>query len=548
MRAAAALVALASLASAIPGTDRPAIKPSHEAAKKNAHHIFNEIHSAARQWGSSLNHNGMGFIPATVLKGSLFYHGTLQKDTPTVPEWLAFEVEHAENFAPSRRWRNPDDHDGNRRLAAGEQQPIGSAADGSFNYRGYLHTYQTRRDLNLLYLDGLAAAKAKLGTLDSQDYVLRRNESIDDFWDERPRAKDLCNIVTPWGYDGVIRTEIGFEIIHCNFTDSLDLVSRTRTEIGENKMTWHDTWNFDWARAAGHRYDGIGADRIKLDYSSMVSGYFFPMNISSQVPDRPDLMRLASAEPEELHAIRDVVEEIARQERRHTVNWQGIVDQVITRFADRFVVLTAEEGVSDTAFKSELEGMTLTYYDAPPHPLDENSVSMAAYYDKREEEAVERCSKQFLLPATIFKDQFSPQDDLIHSAVAEVTHTICSKTQRIWVQLNRTITEDSPSWADEDEASLGSSLELRRRADDLALASAVSQARSAIRDLMDELAWTDWKKPRPCAADAIPYVAMWPFGVARDHWNPGCRSLEELEKGKREKSYWDDRYAPWSEE
>jgi hypothetical protein len=187
--------------------------------------------------------------------------------------------------------------------------------------------------------------------------------------------------------------------------------------------------------------------------------------------------------------------------------------------------------------------MTLTYYDAPPHPLDENSVSMAGYYEKREKEAVERCSKQFLLPATIFKDQFSPQDDLIHTAVSEVTHTICEKTQKIWIQLNQTTIGDSSSWANEDEASLGPALKLRRRSDDLTLGLAVNEARSAIRDLMDELAWTEWKKTRPCAADSMLYVAMWPFGEERDHWNPGCRTLKEIEDIKHGSSYWDDRAA-----
>ncbi|CAI4213994.1 unnamed protein product [Parascedosporium putredinis] len=62
-------------------------------------YIFNSVHSAMRQWGSSLRHNGLGLIPATVPEDTLLYHGTPRNSTPETFEWLAFEIEHAENFA-----------------------------------------------------------------------------------------------------------------------------------------------------------------------------------------------------------------------------------------------------------------------------------------------------------------------------------------------------------------------------------------------------------------------------------------------------------------
>jgi len=37
-----------------------------------------------------------------------------------------------------------------------------------------------------------------------------------------PRAERMCDFLQPLGYDGIVRLEIGFEIINCNFTDSLD--------------------------------------------------------------------------------------------------------------------------------------------------------------------------------------------------------------------------------------------------------------------------------------------------------------------------------------
>lgn len=73
--------------------------PSVESARANANAIFNTIHSATRQWGSSVHHNGVSVFPVTVPEGTLLYHGNAYAEVPKVPEWLAFEIEHSENFA-----------------------------------------------------------------------------------------------------------------------------------------------------------------------------------------------------------------------------------------------------------------------------------------------------------------------------------------------------------------------------------------------------------------------------------------------------------------
>lgn len=75
----------------------------------NANHIFNAIHSSMRQWGSSLNHNGMSFFLATVPAGTPLYHGTSSEDFVKGIEWLAFEAEHASIFAWPER-APPDKH------------------------------------------------------------------------------------------------------------------------------------------------------------------------------------------------------------------------------------------------------------------------------------------------------------------------------------------------------------------------------------------------------------------------------------------------------
>ena len=494
------LVICCAIASAV-ATPHSPIKPSYEAARSNAYHIFNAIHSAGRQWGSSFYHNGFSFFPAVVPRGTLTYHGGWAADPPKSQEWLAFEIEHAENFAPSHR-RGPW-----RPNATDDDDPV---------IRGYLHTYRANRDLSLLYIDGMSAGKTQMGTLDSQDLILRENKTRDGgFKEEWQRAEDLCQIVTSWGYDGIIRDEIGFEVIYCDFSNGLDFLSATRTFFPEDKLgSERGLRYFQWARAAAERYDSLGGDRVRLDLSSMVSGFFFPINISSTFPGRPDLIRLAAASLDELKDIKTHLRDVAKQPRRFTVNWQALVDMIVTRFADRFATMESQD-TSATRFIDELEASILLYVNAPSTPEDETLMTSAGHERQNEtEKAIDRCSDHFLLPALASRDIWSLEDELIHTAVSAVTSDICNNlfTMRT-IFLELTDHAIAPYRIDKDKDGL-----------DLAF----NMSRPLMQSMTKELGWTVSKAVRRCPVREIPFIAMWPLGTEADHWNPGCRSVDEL--------------------
>jgi hypothetical protein len=102
--------------------------------------------------------------------------------------------------------------------------------------RDYPHIYRTTRPLtNRVYINGMSAGKT-IGTLDTQDYLLRNMTDGDDgpaFGDFR-RGQDLCDLGAKWRIEGFMRMEMGFEIIFCEFSDGLVLESAYERPSGKN--------------------------------------------------------------------------------------------------------------------------------------------------------------------------------------------------------------------------------------------------------------------------------------------------------------------------
>ncbi|KAK1574043.1 uncharacterized protein LY79DRAFT_524617 [Colletotrichum navitas] len=551
--------------------------PSPEHARENAAYVFNEVHSAMRQWGSSVYHNGMGLIPATVPKGTLMYHGTNSNSTPEGYEWLAFEMEHSENFARSWRGRRPppgrgggphggrpvdptvqgqkplggedddDDDDDDKRPPKGPGRP--GRPEGPV--RGYLHTYRANRDLKLLYIDGMSAGKTAMGTLDTQDYLLRGFDDAPGFG-ELDRARDICKIVKAWGLDGVIRMEIGFESIYCDFFDGLDLVSVLRRPWTDQVEGEHGMDLFEWARAAGQRYDGIGAGRVRLDFGGMVSALWYPLNVTNP-NGRRDMPRLGHPADGERAVILGRVEEIVKGAKRAggKVDWQGIVDMMVSRYADRIEALADEgEDGGDEAFLGQVLIVTNSFVD---YPRDASDLAAAAAAARGEEEgyvkdAKERCAASHLAPARVWRDEWTPEDGMLHAAVSAVAERICGDLFGV----RGLVLEAAPALAGAfSQADIQAVVAAARDGDgdgdgdeDEKLGDAVRRGRAAIKALKRDLGWTGWKRCKPgCGVGEVCFIAMWPFGYLEDHFRPSCHNrsvmLDRWRPGGANVGYWD---------
>ncbi|ORY58538.1 uncharacterized protein BCR38DRAFT_447590 [Pseudomassariella vexata] len=497
-----------------------ATSPSQESARQNAFSIFNSIHSAMRQWGSSLHHNGISMIPATIPKGSLFYHGGPSSQTPPGPEWLAFDIEHSEAFAWSFPPLKDDQHlfeDRDEQKSIHSQHENVHLQPPSHPIRGYLHTYQATRDLNLLYVDGMSAGKSYMGTLDTQDLILRLLNNTDKgALRELERARELCDHVTEWGYDGLIRMEIGFEVIYCNFIYGLELIGMVRRpfmKVVHDDEIHSGSSLFIWARAVGQRYDGFTGGMVRLDFSRMVSAYFYPVNITNPDPNAQELPRLISSTFEERRQIYYRVREVSLRGKRSSIEWQTIVDAIITRYADRLDMMTLPS-IYPSQFVHELFRVTDTYWDFPSEPDDVNMKNDDEI--RRDHEARGRCSEHYLQPVEGLRAGFTPEDEVIYTAIKKVLRYICESlfTTRHDIQIA-----------------------LSQAPDEKALQAAIEKSQQTISKLMRYLDWSRWRKCRGCPVGMICFVAMWPYGKKIDHYKPGCRNETDLKFDPYD-SYW----------
>jgi hypothetical protein len=474
----------------------------------NANHIFNAIHSSMRQWGSSLHHNGMSFFLAAVPAGTQFYHGNASPNPVNGTEWLAFEPEHALVFARPFRHGTPPGKGPHKRSQVTlqpEHEVSGNdqKKEQHQNQTGWLHTYMAAKDLRLLYIDGMSAAKTENGTLDSQDRILLRDALAGKpGMLEKERADLVCRM-TQDNYegrlDGVIRMEAGFEIILCNFARDLNEVRVTQVKSddkgdhprpgkGKGKGKKGDPdGGMLWLKAIAARYNGIGGNRVILNYDNFVTAYTYGLDLfRSSGGTNNSLPRLKHLFADELGPIRNDLDRLIMDHdpSRSSFNWQTIADMVVQRYAHELRYLAS--------------GQLSTLQEL--HREIENSLGPFVDYSNRDAGLeADRCSLQFL-PAGV------PTDGLAGDAIRSVARSICSTMIAAW-----------------HETSYGTAV-------------------GYFQSLISYLSWTTWKECSGCADNEICVVPIWPMGTVEDYEHPQCRDASRPSgQGRR---YWGGRGGP----
>lgn len=350
---------------------------------------------------------------------------------------------------------------------------------------GFLHTFTAKRDLNLLYIDGMSAGKTNNGTLDSQDYVLLQDADLSGgMFGEFERARGMCNISRDdWGgrVDGFLRMEAGFEIILCHFERDLNVKSVNRA-YGKCKDCNEDFGgNIKYLRAVSDRYHGIGGGRVNINYEKMVTAYALHEDLFQSGESGP---RLTSVSKDDKKRLREQVDAIVMAEPssfKHTgQDWQAIADMIVTRYSSRLKLLAMPEVLeNEQRLNTELDLL----------------LSPSIDYDNRDAmNETSRCASHYIPKGSL--------SSLAAHNVAFVSSYICHKL----------VSTQFGDVADSHEAK-----------------------KKIILDLIEKLNWTTWKECNTCAYDEICSIPIWPFGSEQDWITPTCRNATTIHE---QHGYW----------
>jgi hypothetical protein len=247
-------------------------------------------------------------------------------------------------------------------------------------------------------------------------------------------------------------------------------------------------------RGASLRYSGITAQRLRLDYSGMVSAFWYDLNLTNPNPERADVPRLPTSEIETYAQMKtDLKHSFQESSARKDVgnDWQGIVDMIVSRYSDRLRLLAANNTSKETIL-TEIAVLLNLYVDY-------------GNFDVRM--ATKKCSTHYLIAAVLQ----TTADRMIYEALVTVTSKICTTLFYVGqLLLENEDTTDS---------------------------SALDESKSALKALVDYLNWTTWKECGRCAHDEVCFVAIWPWGSAEDHKKPSC--VKDKVFSARPGGYWD---------
>jgi hypothetical protein len=555
MYLALAALCLSATSSALSDSNHAAPPPV-----KNANHIFNAIQSSMRQWGSSLGHNGMSFFLAHIPAGTELYHGRGDNITVKGMEWLAFEPEHAMNFArkviikprpPKDGQPPPDEHESNQQhlprrrspdftdpTASRHQQLLGlnpqtpsPSSDKPPSHRrpydefemlpGYLHIHTTTSPLRVLYLDGQSAAKSGKGTLDTQDYILSPHASGD-----YGRARAMCSLAAnEWAgkIDGFIRMEHGFELILCDFEKSVELQRIEKVGSWDVVEANVGQFLFTFLKAITARYHGIGGERVRVEYGDFVTAFAEDIDLfGAEAEDGndndnvngtpkpkplPRLTNITSSQRERIMASLTAL--VLTDPPSPTINWQSITDLIIARYSSFLHTLAFGPILSMPSLHNTLTLLLRPFLD---------------YGERDKEVEVQRCAGHFI---PVAGNDADAEASLARSAILHVSRQIC---EVLFDALYASASSNSPfAFSSSPFPSLASS----------------SQIRASILTLTTYLSWTTWKECRPgCRFDEFCLTAIWPIGDVRSHETPYCVNASQVEgvmgrPGGKE-SYWND--------
>ncbi|KAH7928226.1 hypothetical protein BV22DRAFT_1083295 [Leucogyrophana mollusca] len=462
------------------------------AANATGHLVFETINSLLQHWPNTRYRNGHNVVPGTLPVGTLLYHGTKEAKIPDVPEWTATDPEYSLIFCQ------------------------GSTKNGCWHL-----TLAATRPLKVLYFDGSSSAKMKDGPLDSQDIVAWGELRPDRAYDDYGRIKDLCAWGEQYDLDGFVRMEIDFEVMLCNFTSGVEVVSFLNLAtlkipdliLGYIPNDKHLLFRAFEVMASGSWHNHQPGDtRIQLDLTNLISFYdtgLFPSLVEGRTgQERWDhrLKGLSSADAAALQ-VRLGQGLVDREQKNSGVDWQTLFRVVADRYADRLEFmhhLLNDEG-GDLLRQAKNIQLQLRVVVTPYalHSAVPPNASMLHDADNSWASSVFReCATTHTAQIVKLSAVMTASEQLMLHSLQETTREICRVLVGMWAD-GVTAGLDEYLW--QDPSSEGD--------DNAKLERIMVQWKGQLTSLMGWLDWSVWIKCKPtCGLEEVCYLPTWPFG------------------------------------
>ncbi|KAG2140055.1 hypothetical protein DEU56DRAFT_735341 [Suillus clintonianus] len=455
--------------------------------------IFDTVHSLLHLWPNTRYRNGHNIVPGMMPTGTLLYHGTYYDTIPSGPEWTATDPEHSIIFA---------------------------GGNGS----GWHLTLAATRPLKVLYFDGSSAAKVPEGTMDMQDIIAWGKVQPERFFDEKQRIKDLCTWGKVFGIDGFIfRMEVDFEVMLCDFTAGVEVVSFLHVVIPKEEMPYprfppieSDVWvrAFEVTHSGSWHNRYSGDSRIVLDLTGLISLYDTAL-APSLIPVRAGLERcdhrvLGISTDDISQVMRKLTEVISRPDPVGSgIDWKTLIHVIVDRYADRLELmqhlLNFTSSDSQELFQRAKLAQTQLRVMLTPYLLDSTVVPSAGTPGA---DASQWASPIFRLCATAhtskminYMSSMTPSERLLLEAVKDTTREICRVTTKMW--------------ADGVTSGLDTLFPVEFNGEPDAT-QIMDFWRHDVQKLMSWLDWSVWIKCRPaCGLEEMCYLPTWPINAPR---------------------------------
>ncbi|SCU79788.1 LANO_0A07492g1_1 [Lachancea nothofagi CBS 11611] len=520
----------------------------------NSTALFNSVRAALRQSASDIHPVGVSYFPAIIPKGTLMYHaGT---EVPKSFEWLAMDHEFSYSFGlrPPSYGRSSLRKPGGRphdRFKSGENDNSSASIESQpgrpdRDTGKLMLTYRATKDLNkLLYVDGASAAKTDgTGEMDTQEMlsnVIKDKLNLTDDGEDRGMkerlfASRICKWGKPFGLNGIVRVEVGFEVILCDFSsndvelvsslemaypsdhlglppptvlskengwpidDNYNLVELNLTKEQRTILSKEDSWekklsnfnaikSFNWL-LAGAVHDK-GDKRIQLDYRYLVTG----INRTSINPD-PNNRRLLNnglSWDKQLQMVEDLEQALSVGFNAYESNdWQQVFDEIVDKFAPMLKVISGILSRNESTHEAVAINATAVTLNFSLRFMTQEDTN--GLFSKDKEFAV----YQYVRP---LKNLRTNSDFLIWSAAVKVVGQIVDV---IYDVNNLLIPIVRSSMHDE--------------IDFLQASKNIKAARQEVEGLIGSLRWIelDYRCKRVCEWDEVCYTPSWgpsPMGM-----------------------------------